>query len=390
MKIGKGQRFGLCAVALTAMGLPLAAVPAAADTPQVAQQLASGQPCATSSGLQLGSGSSWPTLSTDLDDAWSLGRGASVMIALLDTGVAAGGVPRLAGHVTPGPRLAGPAGADCVGHGTFVAGLLAAQPNTEGGFSGVAPNSHVLSLSVTDASGNTTADRIAQGVDAAVAAHVRVIDVSVGTSADSANLRRAVTDAVAAGVVVIAPATLDGQQQNGAVYPAAYPDVLSVADIGSNGPGTQVTGAPVDVAAPGDGVVGAGIGGGAETASGASYATAFIAGTAALLDSYLGPTPPASLVQRLEHTAVHAGTTVPDPRVGFGVVDPYAALSTVDSSDSAAFAVTPARRVVVPPAPSRAATRTALTVAAAAIALSLIVGFVMLTVAALHSRRRHP
>jgi subtilisin family serine protease len=123
-------------------------------------------------------------------------------------------------------------------------------------------------------------------------------------------------------------------------------------------------------------------------ASGASYATAFVAGTAALLDSYLGPTPPASVIQRLERTAVRAGTTVPDPRVGFGVVDPYAALSVVAVSEHRVPASAPAgRRMVVPQAPSRAATRTALAVAAASIGLLMVVGFVMLTVLA-HRRRK--
>lgn len=374
MTVWKGRRIGACAVVLTVVGLPLA-TPAWADTPQVAQLLTSGQPCATPSGLELGDGSLWPSLATDLDRAWTLGRGRSVTIALLDTGVAA--APGLSGQVTPGPRLTGPADADCVGHGTFVAGLLAGRPDARGGFSGVAPDAHVLSLAVTDAAGDTGADQIAQGIDAAVAAHAQVIDVSVGTQTDSATLRHAVATAVAAGDVVIAPATVDGQQQAGPVYPAADPGTLSVTD-GAAGP----AGAPVDVAAPGDGLIGAGVGGGAETASGASYATAFVAGSAALLDSYLGPTAPATLIGRLERTAVHAGTTVPDPVVGFGTVDPYAAMSTVESAGGGQPTGGPAHRLVVPPAPSRAATRTALVVAAVALLVLVVVSFAMLTAVA--------
>lgn len=370
----------VCVVALTVAGAPLAVPSAAAGLPQVVQQLSGGQQCATPSGIPV-TGPAWPGLSSDLDRAWTLSQGASVTVAVLDTGVAARGVPGLAGQVTFGTPSAG---TDCVGHGTFVAGLVAGRQDATGS-SGVAPLAHVLSVAVTDGSGNTTADRIAAGIDAAVAARAPVIDVSVGTPTPSPGLRQAVTNAIAAGAVVIAPATLDGQQQDGPVYPAAYPDVLSVADVGVGAgvlPGAAVTGSPVDVAAPGDGVISAGVGGGAVTADGASYAAAFVAGTAALVDSYLGPVPPAELIRRLENTAVHPGTALPDPQVGFGTVDPFAALSTVDDLGGRPPAAARGGRMVVPAPPSRAASRTAAVVAAAAVGLVFLVAFVLLSLAA--------
>jgi hypothetical protein len=374
------------------------AIPGAAATlPQITEGLSNGQACVAPSGITV-SGAPWPTLAPDLEQAWQLTQGASTTVAVLDTGVAAAGAPQLAGQVTAGPAEAGPADQDCVGHGTFVASVIAARADPATGFSGVAPGSHVYALAVTDHAGNATPATIAAGINAATAQGARIIDVSIATPTSSPELASAVRDAVSAGALVVAPATIDGQTQSAPVYPAAYPGVLSVIDVGGNGgmvPGGQsadtppITGATVALAAPGDGIVGSGIGGGAFAASGASYAAAFVAGTAALVDSYRGNLAPADLIHLLDATAVHPGTTLPDPNLGYGVVDPYAALTTVlpgEEGQPSEAAVGAARSpVVVPPPAERPAVTVALTIGgiAAGTVVFLVLG--MLTVVA---RRR--
>jgi hypothetical protein len=364
---------------------------AAAAVPQVTQVLPDGQPCVTGSSAPV-SGIPWPGLSTDLDRAWQLSQGASATVAVLDTGVADAGVAELAGQVTPGPKITSPANADCVGHGTFVAGLIVGHANAATGFSGVAPAAHVVSFAVTGKAGDVTADQIAQGINSAVAQGIRVIDVSVATPVPSNNLVDAVGRAIGAGALIVAPAAVDGQSQVATVYPASLPGVLSVVDVratGGTAAGTQPVGAKVDLAAPGDGVHGVGVGGGGFTASGASYAAAFVAGTAALVDAYRGPTAPGDLIGRLERTAVHPGTALPDPAVGYGLVDPEAALSTLLSDDGHARPVIaghPSGRLTVPTPPSQSAKRTALLVGAVALGLLVVVLLAMATASA-RSRR---
>jgi hypothetical protein len=381
----------MCAVAAALVSVTVFPGMAAAATSQVTQQLQDGQGCVTGSSAPV-SGTPWPGLSSDLDQAWQLSQGASVTVAVLDTGVADAGVTELAGQVTAGPKITGAADEDCVGHGTFVAGLIAGHANAATGFSGVAPAAHVVSFAVTGKAGGVTADQIAQGINSAVAQGVRIIDVSVATPVPSTGLADAVRKAIAAGVLIVAPAAVDGQTQVAPVYPAALPGVLSVVDVGATGgtaPGTPPVGAKVGLAAPGDGVNGVGVGGGGFTASGASYAAAFVAGTAALVDAYRGPATPADLIGRLESTAVHPGTALPDPTVGYGLVDPTAALSALlpDGGHTRPVISGPASgRLTVPPPPSQSAQRTALLVGAVALGLLVVVLLAMATVTA-RSRR---
>src|SRR5262249_18219449 len=152
-------------------------------------------------------GTPWPQTELNLDRAWQLAQGGSITVAVLDTGVDSSGSPQLAGQVSSGPDIAGAAHTDCVGHGTFLAGLIAAKSGTGSEFLGIAPQAHIYAVAVTDQSGATTPAAIARGIDAAVAAGAAVIDVGVPTSTDSAQLAEAVHRATAAGVLVVAPAT---------------------------------------------------------------------------------------------------------------------------------------------------------------------------------------
>lgn len=365
------------------------AASSATTPPPVSQQREDGQGCVGGSHV-VAPGTPWAVRALDLARAQQLGTGGGVTVAVLDTGVQTGAARQLAGQVTDGPHIEGPAGRDCVGHGTFVAGLIAARPGTGNGFVGIAPGAHVYALAVTDDTGATSPGAIAAGIDAAVAAHARVIDVSVATTTGSAKLTQAVRHATAAGSLVVAPATADDQTQAAPVYPAACPGVLSVAATGSDGvlPGSEAIGAPVDLVAPGEGVTGVGPGGGDFTGTGAGYAAAYVAGAAALVDSYRGPLSPAALVQRLEATALHPGTALPSPAAGYGELDPLAAMSTLPPTPTAPAGhhAPPAARLTVarPPAPS---TRdAALAVAAAGLAVVALVALTALTIT--RGRRR--
>lgn len=326
----------------------------------------------------------WPQTFLRPDQAWQLSQGAGVTVAVLGSGVS-DGAGLLSGRLDDAPKLPGggdPAH-DCVGHGSFLAGLIAAAPRGDTGFAGLAPGARILAVGVTDNTGASSPDLLAKGIRAASDRGARVIDVGVTLPGGSDALAAAVHDAVGKGALIVAPAAVDTvpQTQDGSsppppapVYPAAYPEVLAVRDLGPGGTLTQGStpvGGRVDLAAPGDAVMSVGpAGSGYYTGAGASFATAFVAGSAALALSYRPDQTEAQLAHRLEATAYRLGGALPDPQFGYGSVDPVAAVTTVLPTPSGAAPTVRAAKLAMPPArPASSAPSTAVTVALAALAV---------------------
>ncbi|MFF2210620.1 S8 family serine peptidase [Streptomyces antibioticus] len=320
----------------------------------------------------------WTHQVLNLGGAWTFSRGAGVTVAVVDTGVASD-MPALDGRVTAD----GTAGEDCVGHGSFVAGLIAGAASAEGAspeadFGGMAPQARILALRGTDRFGVPTAGRIAAGVRAGADAGAQVIAVPLALPSGSAELTAAVRHASAKGCLVVAAAVPDTGAKPSAAgvsasaaavrprkyWPASDEDVLAVLDFGPDG--LRPEGAPqpehADLAAPGDKVVGAGPRGkGHFTGSGASYATAYVAGAAALVRSRTPALTAGETALRLTSTAYPADV----PRL-----DVYAALTAVPHPPvtSADTPPEPARPVVLSLADGRGARRIAALTVAAAIA----------------------
>ncbi|MEU4265520.1 S8 family serine peptidase [Streptomyces argenteolus] len=317
-----------------------------ASLPVITQRL-SDDTCRKASDREV-DGLPWPQALLRPEAVWPLSEGAGVTVAVVGSGV-----DDTAGLL--GDRLkrtqrrfdAGPA-ADCAGHGTFTAGLIAAARTPGAGFAGIAPRARILDVPVTDRRGDTTPELLAQGIRAAVGGGARVIAVVAVTGSDSPALRSAVRYAVAEDAVVITPVAPDGATD--VAYPAAHPQAVSVA---ATGPGGKASGQTfegrVDLTAPGEAVTGHGPGGrGSFTASGPSYATALVAGTAALV---LGRRPELSaqaLVHRLRSTTSGPGEPVPDRVRGYGSVDPIAAVTAVLPEERRGSAA-PGGRAATPP-----------------------------------------
>ena len=384
-----GRRRAAASVLVSGALLLPAAAPAwaapassAGSLPGIAQTVTdSQQGCVQGSSAQVGR-TPWPQTFLAPQSAWSLSEGGGVTVAVLGSGVSdSSGV--LAGRLTLGQREngSGDSGRDCVGYGTFVAGLIAAQPSAGPGLAGVAPQAQILAIGVTDDTGATSAGALAQGIRAAVDGGARVVDVTVTVPSPSASLASAVAYAVKKGVLVVAPFGADGQTQAGTVYPAGYPQVLSVADLASTGspPQNGALGGRVDLVAPGDALMSVGPGGSGDfTATGPGLATAFVAGTAALVLGRYPSLTLAQLVRRLESTAYHPGTALPDPHLGYGTVDPVAAVTEVVPGLGGPPAPKPvparaAAPVLLPAPPADPATGQAAEVAGAALLAVLLV-----------------
>jgi membrane-anchored mycosin MYCP len=341
----------------------------------------------------------WAQSLLDPGGVWAFTRGAGQLVAVVDTGVSAT-APALAGAVLPGRNMVtgGPANTDCLGEGTFAAGIIAAR-QVGGAFTGLAPGARILPVDVVAASGLVAPSAVAAGIRFAVDSGASVVDVSLSVQpGPTAALSAAVRYAEARNVVVVAPvATVTNGSLTGSVntvtYPAAYPGVIAVSAVGQGG-SPMSTGRPgvrVDLAAPGDGVVSTGPrGGGDLTGGGSGVATAFVAAAAALLRSYYPQLTALEVSHRLEVTADRPGTAVPDPQVGYGIVDPYAAVTAVLPEESGARA--PAPDVASPRLPPRRVPDTwpltgALIVLGVSAALVTAVGFAAAVAPHGHRRR---
>jgi len=214
-----------------------------------------------------------------LPEAWSLGagRGEGVRVAVVDSGVDARH-PDLSGKVVAARNFSGtgPATEDPTGHGTAVAGVLAAKADNGRGSAGVCPGCELVVARVDayGAAGEAGTIQLARAIRWSVGRGARVVNVSLGTPAPSPRLREAVRHAGERGSLVVAAA---GGQDDPPLYPAAYAEVVAV----SAGRGAARP-SPGEVSAPGR-LVSTFPGGDYRPFSGTSAAAPQVSGTAALL-----------------------------------------------------------------------------------------------------------
>lgn len=129
--------------------------------------------------------------------AWQRTHGSrSVVVAVLDTGVN-GSVPDLKGSVRPGIDLTGSGPSDTNGHGTTVAGVIAAHANNGVGGVGICWSCSILSIKVMNADGKGDLATVAQGIVRATNMGADVIDLSLGGPTGLDALKQAVDYATA-------------------------------------------------------------------------------------------------------------------------------------------------------------------------------------------------
>lgn len=270
----------------------------------------------------------WYLRKIGAEQAWVFSHGSSsVPIAVVDTGVTVRG-EALKGKMLPGYDFvdhdADPK--DESGHGTFVAGEIAANPNDGADIAGVLWAGRIMPIRVLDANDFGTSDVVANGIDWAVAHGAKVINLSLAGTARDATMLRSLDAAARSGVVVVAAAGNSGSDTP--QYPAAYertevingetfhPNVISVgATTQSDAPKDDSNFGPtVDVAAPGNDMIGLSYKGGLEWRGQTSTAAPLVAGAAAMILA-AEPTLTIDAVRnRIERTGVpvnQAGTVKP-------------------------------------------------------------------------------
>jgi thermitase len=214
-------------------------------------------------------------------------------------------------------------------HGTHVAGTIAAKANNATGVAGVAFNSPLsICKALYTAAGTGLTSDVANCINWTHSRGAKVISMSLG-GGDSATLKAAVVNAwkggAANGSVLVAAAGNDGDATLN--YPAAYPNVVSVAATDHNDARASFSNAnaDVEVAAPGVDILSTWNNGGYNTISGTSMATPHAPGVTAVIRTLNPSLTAAQTVARLDAAVDDKGPAGRDPSFGFGRVNPQKA-----------------------------------------------------------------
>jgi subtilisin family serine protease len=290
--------------------------------------------------------------------AWQTTRGAGVIVAVIDSGVSQDATD-LAGSVISGPDFTGlttkPSSQLWGQHGTWMASIIAGHGHDGGydGIVGVAPEAKILSIRVIPDMNDpgykhyngepeeVIQDELAKGIMTAVRDHARVLSMSIGYSAPSGVVRKALQYAYKHGTVLVASSgnsgdndTRHGHGWAPVSFPAEYPGVISVGAVTMYGTTTKFSSGnlSVKIAAPGKGVPAQGRNDVYYTVDGTSPACALVAGVAALIESKYPAITPAQVTEALISTAQQTSArqgAAGDYNVltGFGIVRADAALT---------------------------------------------------------------
>jgi subtilisin family serine protease len=322
-------------------------------------------------------GYQWMLPATNAEAAHAQATGAGITVAIIDTGVDASH-PDLEGRVLDGaivqaddvtgkpelvPATVAETSDDWYGHGSHVAGIVAADDDGDG-VTGIAPDAQILPIDVEPRRSpvRTAAQyftMVSVGIDYAVAAGADVVNLSLGGVssgiAPSKHTQRyldaldalcaSVDSAVANGTVVVAAAGNSGDWGNPEAKPAACPGAVTVAALGPSLDRTFWSSfdAAVDLSAPGEDILSvdstvAELSPTPHTlTSGTSMAAPVVTGVAALVMERHPTWDAEQVANHLTATAMDLGVTGRDPDTGFGIVDAAAAVG--------APAPTPARQM---------------------------------------------
>ena len=270
-------------------------------------------------------------------DAWSLERGGSGIVAVLDTGVQASHRD-LAGRVLAGYDFVNDDSnaADDNGHGTWVAGIIAANPNDGYGIAGISWSDKILPVKIMSREGSGNTADLTSGITWAANHGATVINMSVGGFPSLQYVQDAVNYAWGKGAVLVGAAGNNNRQEN--FYPASFTNVVSVSATQVNDEFAHWSsyGPKVDVSAPGASVQTTNCTvctyadhhtwGDHTYISGTSFATPNTAGVIALIRARYPSDTPAQIVSRLINSSDDLGYTGFDVRYGRGRVNAFRAV----------------------------------------------------------------
>ncbi len=283
----------------------------------------------------------WPMDLLGVVDAWKTETGARspVLVAVVDTGVD-GSHPDLAGRLRPGIDLVDldQDPTDDHGHGTHIAGVIAANTDNRLGVAGMSWGAKILPVKVCDKRGACDGFSVAAGIIDAILAGAKVVNLSLGGASTGCSDLETLTATLAEQrrVLLIASSGNSGDADNPINYPAACPGYMGVGATDSTDTIAAFSsyGDYVDVTAPGVTIFSTlppskskkGLYPGYGFMSGTSMAAPHVSALAALLFSQNPDWTPAQVQERIESTAVDLGPKGRDDKYGHGRINVKAAL----------------------------------------------------------------
>ncbi|MDX1935038.1 MAG: S8 family serine peptidase [Capsulimonadales bacterium] len=252
----------------------------------------------------------------------SLATGEGIKVAVLDTGVNPEH-PALYGRCTQGfnainkdlPPLDMPDGVTnySVGHGTMVAGMVAR----------IAPQADIVPVRVLNGDGWGSGLNVIKGIVFSQSEGCRVINLSLSSATRLRIMDESIAQAISQGILIVTSAGNDGVNQPR--WPAAYPGVMAVASLDTNGQRSPFSnyGSYISVCAPGNGIHGPFHTGGYALWSGTSFAAPFVAGQAALMFSRNASLTGATVRAYIRNTARSVAAANPNSAglLGAGLID---------------------------------------------------------------------
>ena len=256
-------------------------------------------------------------------------KGSGIKVAVLDTGIRTNhpDLQVAGGYDTTGTGSYN----DDNGHGTHVAGTIAALDNTVGVL-GAAPAAQLYAVKVLNSSGSGSYSNIISGIEWAINNNINVINMSLGGSQGSSALEQACNSAYNAGILVVAAAGNEGTSSGSSEcigYPARYASVMAVGSITSSNVRSSFssTGSTLEIMAPGSDIYSTTYNGSYGTMSGTSMACPHVAGVAALVWSAKSSLTNVQLRNALNQTANDLWND--SWRYGNGLIDAWAAYQYV-------------------------------------------------------------
>ncbi|MER7585561.1 type VII secretion-associated serine protease mycosin [Kitasatospora sp. NPDC097691] len=281
---------------------------------------------------------------------WPVSQGDGVVVGVIDTGVSQD-QPDLTGQVLPGADFSGgnsDGRVDTDGHGTGMASLIAGHGHgSQAGVMGLAPKAKILPVKVITGGGfdpeptlDPQQNDFAEAIRFATDHGAKVVNISLGGNYRfDSKLRKAVNYAVSKDVVLVASTGNSGSGL-GAEYPAAFPGVVAVGAVDSNGAvwDRSTSGVETTLTAPGVGIYRSALTSptGYERRSGTSDSTAYVAATAALIRSKYPNLSAGQVINRMIKSATPpaGGSAVPNNQYGYGLVSPAKALEANPAVDN--------------------------------------------------------
>ncbi|QZN76204.1 S8 family serine peptidase [Paenibacillus sp. DR312] len=257
---------------------------------------------------------------------WDEGyTGAGVKVAVIDTGIFAHDELTIAGGVSTVDYTT--SYNDDRGHGTHVAGIIAAKSGN-GGIVGIAPDVELYAVKAIGADGEGTILDVLEGVEWSIQNGMDIINISLGMDIDSIPFKEMIDNAYDAGIVIVGTA---GNEQEGIPldtytiqYPAKYDSVIAVGAVDSlNQRGIfSSVGEEVELAAPGVDIISTYVKadgtGGYGKSSGTSQAAPHVSGMIALLMQKYPTMSNVELREEIKKYAVDLGAPGRDIEYGFG------------------------------------------------------------------------